>query len=307
MIAHPRHRQVGEQLVAGLEAVERRAGLGRPHEVVVAQHRALRPAGRAGGVEHDGVVRAAALGDLGRNRVRRRRQQAGAAFLHLGVGRQPLVVPHPARVDIHHDAKRGHLLLDREQLVDLLLVLGQGKARAAMLDDVGQLLGDRVLVDRHRHAAQRLRRAHRPVEPGPVVADHDQPVAAAEAEVGQARGQQTDLLGDMAPVIGLPDAVFLLAVGGLAGTLQGKLRQKLGKRIPSVGPGACRCRRHPCLVLPGPPVFGPFRPVIFPARSSATRFGFCGDFVRQIAIVNSRRSSQPPVKCDGVTRAAGGA
>ena len=96
-----------------------------------------------------------------------------------------------------------HLLLDLQQLVDLLLVLGEREARAGMLDDVGELLGDRILVDRHRHAAQRLRGAHRPVEQRAVVADHDQPIAAAEALIGQARGEQADLGRDMAPSLWL--------------------------------------------------------------------------------------------------------
>ena len=110
----------------------------------------------------------------------RRREPLGAALLDLGVGQQPLVVPEPARIVVQHDAERRHLLLDLQELVDLLLVLGQRETRAGMLDDIGKLVGHRILVDRHRHAAQRLRRAHRPVEPRPVVADHDQPVATAE-------------------------------------------------------------------------------------------------------------------------------
>ncbi len=213
MVADPRHRQVGEQLVAFPEAVERGTCLGRPHEIVVAQHRALGPAGGARGVEHDGVVRAASFGDLGRHQVRRRQQQRGAALLHRGVGQQPLVVPEPARIVVQHDAERRHLLLDLQELVDLLLVLGQRETRAGMLDDIGELVGHRILIDRHRHAAQRLRRAHRPIESRPVVADHDQPIATPEAEIDQPRRQQEDLLGDMGPAIGLPDAVFLFAVG----------------------------------------------------------------------------------------------
>jgi hypothetical protein len=284
VIAHPGHRQVGEQLVAFPEAVEFRAGAGRPHEIVVAQHRALGPAGGARGIEHDGVVRALPLGDLGRHQVWRRRQHLGAALQHPIVGQQALVISEPARVVVDDDAERRHLLPDLEELVDLLLVLGQGEPRAGMLDDVGELVGHRILVDRHRHAAQRLRRAHRPIEPGPVVADHDQPVAAPETEIGQARRQQADLACDMSPVIGLPDAVFLLTIGRPVRAAAGALRQKLGKRVPRVGSGVGRPRCHP---LPRAP------------RARRSFVDFCGDFDWQIATVNLRRSSWP--------RAAGGA
>ena len=277
VIADPGHRQVGEQLVAFPEAVERSACLGRPHEIVVTQHRALGPAGGARGVEHDGVVRAAPLGDLGRHQVRRRRQERGAALLQRGVGHQALVVAEPARIVVDDDAKRRHLLLDLQQLVDLLLVFGQRETRAGMLDDVGELLGHRILIDRHRHAAQRLGRTHRPIEPGPVVADHDQPVATPESELGQARRQPADLPGDVGPVVGLPDAVFLLAVGRPVGMGPGTLRQKLGKGVPRVGSGVGRPRRHP---LPRAPT----------ARRSFV--DFCGDFDRQIATVNLRWSSR---------------
>ena len=251
VVADPRHRQVGQELVAFLQAVEIGAGLGGPDQVVVAQHRALGPPGRARGVEHDGVVRAAAASDLGRNEVGRRLEPLGATLLHLLDRQQALVVPQPARVLVHHDFERRHLLLDLEKLVDLFLVLGQGEARAGMLDDIGELVGHRVLVDRHRHPAQRLRRAHRPVEHRAVVADHDQPIAAAEALIGQAGGEQADLGRDMAPAMALPDAVFLFPVGRPVRAGPGTLGQKLGKRVPSVGRGIGRSRRHPLLSLPG--------------------------------------------------------
>ena len=75
------------------------------------------------------------------------------------------------------------------------------------------------------------------------------------------------------PVVGLPDAVFLFAIGRPVGTRPGTLRQKLGKRVPSVGSGVGRPRRHP---LPRAPS----------VRRSFV--DFCGDFDRQIAIVNLR-------------------
>ena len=76
-------------------------------------------------------------------------------------------------------------LRDRQDLVDLLLVLHRGEAHLGVGQHVGQLVGDRVGIDRHRDGAERLRRRHRPVEPRPVGADDGDGVAALEAEAVQ--------------------------------------------------------------------------------------------------------------------------
>ena len=65
----------------------------------------------------------------------------------------------PARVGEDHRLEPRAALLDRDQLVDLLLVLGDREPHLGVVEDIGHLVGDRVLVDRHRHAAQRLGRA----------------------------------------------------------------------------------------------------------------------------------------------------
>ena len=97
-----------------------------------------------------------------------RRRGAGAAALRLdvGVAVQPgvVVVPQAARVEVDDLLERRQPAGDLEHLVDLLLVAGDHEARAAMLEHEGHLLGDRVLVERHRHRAADLRRDHRPVE-----------------------------------------------------------------------------------------------------------------------------------------------
>jgi hypothetical protein len=60
VVAHPRDRQVGDDLVALLQVIEIAADLGRGDHVVVGQHHALRAPGGARGVEDDGEVRAPA-------------------------------------------------------------------------------------------------------------------------------------------------------------------------------------------------------------------------------------------------------
>ena len=52
----------------------------------------------------------------------------------------------------------------------------------------GELVGDRVGIDRHRHGAEHLHRHHRPIELRPVGADDGDGFAALEAEPVQADG-----------------------------------------------------------------------------------------------------------------------
>src|SRR5262249_13164779 len=74
-----------------------------------------------------------------------------------------------------------------EQLVYLLLILREGEARLGMGEDEGHLLGDAVLVERHRHAAQGLRRDHSPIEAGATVAADGELVAASATHHRDAR------------------------------------------------------------------------------------------------------------------------
>ena len=81
------------------------------------------------------------------------------------------------------------LRLQGQDLVDLLLVLGDDDPDLGVVKHIGQLGGDRILVDRHRDAAEALRRELGPIEPRAVVADHRQLVAAAKAMRGKAEAK----------------------------------------------------------------------------------------------------------------------
>jgi len=96
------------------------------------------------------------------------------------VQKRLVVVPHSSPVGKNYSLEKRAALLDRQKLVDLLLVFGDGKADLGVIEDKSHLLGDRILVDRHRHAAQRLGCSDRPVEPRPIIADDREPVAAAK-------------------------------------------------------------------------------------------------------------------------------
>jgi hypothetical protein len=140
-------------------------------------------------------------------------------------------VAQPARIAVDDGLEKRAAFLDREDLVDLFLVLGEGKPHLGMVEDVGQLLGDRILVDRDRHPAQSLRRGNRPIEPRPVVADDRQLVAAPETQGLQPGGEGFDFGRDLGPAPALPDAVILLAHRRTVGALAGMLQQQLRKRV----------------------------------------------------------------------------
>ena len=110
-------------------------------------------------------------------------------FPHPVIGMQIglRVMAQPARVGVDHRFEKRAALLDRDQLVDLLLVLDDRETHLGVFQDIGHLVGDRVLVDRHRNAAQCLCRRDRPIKPRPVVADDRELVAARETEPLRAR------------------------------------------------------------------------------------------------------------------------
>ncbi len=105
---------------------------------------------------------------------------------------------------------------DLQQLVDLLLVLDDGEVDVGVVQHVDHFLGHRVLVERHRNAAERLHRGHRPVQARAVVADDREVHPALEAQRREAAGQRAHFLRDLRPGPRLPDAEVLLARGRMA-------------------------------------------------------------------------------------------
>ena len=81
--------------------------------------------------------------------------------VQLGV----VVVAQAPRLVVDHGLELRQPLRHRQDLVDLLLVLDRGEAHLGMREHVGQLVGHRVGIDRHRDDAERLRRHHRGIEP----------------------------------------------------------------------------------------------------------------------------------------------
>ena len=100
---------------------------------------------------------------------------------------------------------------DRQDLVDLLLVLDGGETHLGMRQHIGQLVGDGVGIDRNRNGAERLRRHHRPIELRPVGADDRDGVAARDAEPVQPDRIGAHDFEHLGPGPGVPDAKVLVA------------------------------------------------------------------------------------------------
>ena len=187
VVADPGERQVGEHIVVLVQAVEFDRVARRLDRAGRLQHHALRAAGRAGRVEHDGDVVAACRPDRVLPGAAKRRvgfETAGAGRLDVRKGVEPgrRIEGKAARLVIDDVGQSGNFLSARPYLVDLLLVLHHREAHAGMVEHIGHLVGDGVGIDRHRNRPERLRRRECPVETRAVGADDGDPVALAEAE-----------------------------------------------------------------------------------------------------------------------------
>ncbi len=213
-VADPRHGEISEDLLPLGQVVELGGVLRRDDDVAVRQDHPLGASGGARGVEHHaGVVRRQCVAPCGEFRPE---TVLGAApgRLQVGVGRHVRVVvfPQSARVEID-DVLEMQSLLHLQHLVHLLLVSGDDVAGAAMIQNIGDLVADGILVERHRHPARGPGRDHRPVERRAVAADDGDVVAPLQPQRQQAQRQRFDLGGRLGPGPALPDAVLLLAIG----------------------------------------------------------------------------------------------
>jgi hypothetical protein len=171
--------------------------------------------------------------------------------------RQPrlVVVAQAARVVVPDALQRAGSprLAHLEHLVDLLLVFDDGHAHFGVVHREDVFGGHRVLVQRHRHGAQRLHGQHRRIQARPVLADDHDVVVALQTGLGQAAGHGAHLGGEVGPGRRLPDAVHLFAQRGRAGALGGVLQASGAGRwsapgfpLRSCARGAA-CGRHRCL------------------------------------------------------------
>ena len=143
------------------------------------------------------------------------------------------VPPQPPRVGIDDVRHLGQLVDHSQDLVDLLLVLGDDEPRVGVIDDEPHFGQVRVLVDADRGAARGLRGQLRDHPLGPVVADDGHLAAAREPQRHEAQREiaHAGLVG--APARLAPDAEVLLAQRGASAQPLGVAPQQLGERVGS--------------------------------------------------------------------------
>jgi hypothetical protein len=120
---------------------------------------------------------------------------------------------------------------DREDLVDLLLILGDDDRSLRVGEHSGDLVRDRIGVDGHRDGGDHLRRRHRPIEPRAIRAGDGDCVATVETKAEQPLSDRARLLEDLGPRPGLPNTVILVTESRALAALGGVRPQQLGEGV----------------------------------------------------------------------------
>ena len=235
----PGQRQHRDVFVVRSLGIEGEIGRAMPQHAPRGEHRQLRMRrGARGGAEDRGVL---AFG-LVHQFVVEARLARGAVAAHRGelVGlHQPRVVifPHAARIGIDDVLEVGHALGERQQLVDLLFVLGEHQFGLAIGEEIGGFLVQHVAVETEAHGADRMGGdfGRHPVRP--VVADDADDVAAAKPELDQAEREVVHPRLVVVPGEHAPEPKILFAQRDLAAMLFGvepqQFRVGIGLRNPA--------------------------------------------------------------------------
>ena len=142
-----------------------------------------------------------------------------------------VVVAQALRLVVNDGLELRHLVCDRQQLVDLLLVLRRCEFHLGVGQHVGELIRHRVGIDRHRNRAERLRRHDRGIDFRPVGADDRDGVAAPHAEAVETHRIGAHLVEQPRPAPGLPNAQILVAQRWPVGEQLRVTQQQLRKGI----------------------------------------------------------------------------
>ncbi len=184
----PGQRQHRDIFVVRSLGIEGEIGRAMPQHPPRRQHRQFRMRCRARRGAEDGCVLAA-------GRVDQPVIEAGLARGALAaqggeaVGRHQsrvVIFPHAARVGIDDVLQVRHALGEGQELVDLLLVLGEHQPGFAVVEEIGGFLVQHVAVQAKAHGADGVGRDLRRHPVRPVVADDADDIAAAEPEFGHA-------------------------------------------------------------------------------------------------------------------------
>jgi len=230
-VADPGHRQVGQDVLAPAEDLALVGVAHASEHVALLQHHALGLAGGARRVhEHRRALGYRPIDKIVAQ-IRFVAQASGTGLAQLLPRGQAidLVVAETARVVVNDVPQRWRVLAQFQQLVDLLLVLGQRKARLRLAGEMEHLLGRGVRVDRHRIALERAGGQHAQVQANPVVAEHQHRVPGGETQLLETGRDGKHLVEHLLPGEFLPDAERLLAHGDLAPMAAGVDGQQPGQ------------------------------------------------------------------------------
>ena len=159
---------------------------------------------------------------------------AGAAFRRdCGERRQAglVIVGQAPRLGVQKAREPRQAVANGEDLVDLLLILGDDDRNLGVIEHRGDFVRDRIGVNGNRNGADHLRRRYRPVEPRPVGADDGDGLAALKPEPDQALRDGAGLLVDFSPSPGLPEAEILQAESGATPALRRMGAQELREGV----------------------------------------------------------------------------
>ncbi len=215
--------------------------------VLVADHGALGRAGGAGGIDqHADLVRPALL-DAGAEPFFRVRDAVAqlVEFVqehHHGV----LEITQALAVEHDHFLQGGHLVAHGQVLVELLVVLHEQEGGAAVVDQVGELLGAVGGVDTVTDAAG-AGDTQIAIQPLLVVlAEDGNRLAAFQAQRQQCHADGAGVFVIVEPAVALPDAQILFAVGDALAPFQALLAPEFDHGVATVekGRSGIGCSHH---------------------------------------------------------------
>lgn len=210
-------RQEADLLVLGRDGQSQRRSHDRHDDVLVADHRTLGRAGRAGGVDEDRRILRLRLGDLLVEAVGIFLQELAADPVEVVEEDDLLVGEFVQPVTVEDDDLRQsrHLVPHGQKLVELLVILDEQEATVGIVDEILELLGRIGRVNARRDAAHGLD-AEIGVDPLLVVFRQDgDHLAPLQAERQQTETDQSGMVVEIGPAIGQPDAEILLAMRDL--------------------------------------------------------------------------------------------
>ena len=215
---HMAQRQIGDRAVRlGVERrILRRDRACRGQMLAVADQRALGMARGARGIDDEGRLLRL---HLGHPRLEPSEVRIAAALAHLAEGGELVVREREQRRLVDHDdvAQRRQPIRQRQDLVDVLLVLGDEHHRAAVAHLVLDLLGRGGRIDAVHDRAERLRGK---VGDQPFLAGirHDgDAITGRHAQRRQAFGRARDQQGVFAPSPLAIEPSFLARNAGASG------------------------------------------------------------------------------------------